>query len=267
VALDLDPRVASTAEAIASAGFQASSEVLDCACRPAVERAFAGIERRCGRVDILVSAVGRSARERMGNFADSDPEVWDMVVRLSLGSAMLCARQVVPGMRAARRTHREHLLRRLVRAHTLLLGVRGRLGGRHRLHPRPCDGVGAVRGDGERDLAGSHPHAGPGRAAAGRATAHQGDHPSRRLRHAGGRGRRRGVPCQRRWPLRNGTQPGRQRRTRHGVAGTPPVPARDAAAPCTGDGYSAAQPAGDQLRLPGWSCQMLGSSRRCVSAG
>src|SRR5215204_354637 len=78
--------MASKAEAIAAAGFQASSEVLDCSCRPDVERAFAGIERRCGRVDILVGAVGRSARERMGNFADSDPEVWDMVVRLSLGS-------------------------------------------------------------------------------------------------------------------------------------------------------------------------------------
>ncbi len=102
VALDLDPRVAATAEAIASAGFQASSEVLDCASRPDVERAFAGIEQRSGRVDILVNAVGRSARERMGTFADSDPKVWDMVVRLSLCSTMLCARQVVPGMRARR---------------------------------------------------------------------------------------------------------------------------------------------------------------------
>jgi NAD(P)-dependent dehydrogenase (short-subunit alcohol dehydrogenase family) len=102
VAVDVDPGVAATAKGITAAGFEASSMVLDCSSRPDVERVFSEIEQRSGRVDILVNGVGRSARERLGNFATSDPEVWDMVIRLSLRSTMLCARQVVPGMLARR---------------------------------------------------------------------------------------------------------------------------------------------------------------------
>jgi NAD(P)-dependent dehydrogenase (short-subunit alcohol dehydrogenase family) len=69
--------------------------VLDCTDRAAIEAAFAAI----GRVDVLFNNVGQSARERASAFADSDPETWEFVLRVSLRSCMLATRQVVGQMR------------------------------------------------------------------------------------------------------------------------------------------------------------------------
>jgi NAD(P)-dependent dehydrogenase (short-subunit alcohol dehydrogenase family) len=64
-----------------------------------VQDAFAAIQARHGRVDVLVNVVGRNAGPRRSLFHESDPEGWDMVLDLSLKSTMRCCRQVVPGMR------------------------------------------------------------------------------------------------------------------------------------------------------------------------
>jgi NAD(P)-dependent dehydrogenase (short-subunit alcohol dehydrogenase family) len=100
--IDRDPRVAETRSGITSSGGTAESMELDCSNRAAVEEAFASIAARHGRIDILVNGVGRSAREKMTDFWNSDPDTWDMVIAVSLKSTMLCSRQVVAGMRERR---------------------------------------------------------------------------------------------------------------------------------------------------------------------
>jgi NAD(P)-dependent dehydrogenase (short-subunit alcohol dehydrogenase family) len=74
--------------------------VVDCTDRRAIEAGFGAIGAAFGRVDILFNNVGQSARERASEFWNSDPDVWEFVLRVSLRSAMLCTRQVVGEMRA-----------------------------------------------------------------------------------------------------------------------------------------------------------------------
>lgn len=99
VAIDLDPGVHDVAATLRDDGREASAITLDCTDRAGIEAAFAGIQAELGRVDILVNGVGRSARDKLGPFAESDPAMWDLVIETSLKSAMLCSRQVVQGMR------------------------------------------------------------------------------------------------------------------------------------------------------------------------
>lgn len=101
VLLDLDPgAVDAAAEEIRSAGGQAEAHALDCTDREAIEARFAAIERDGGRIDVLVNNVGQSARERMSDFAEADLDVLDMILDINLKSTVICARQVVPGMKA-----------------------------------------------------------------------------------------------------------------------------------------------------------------------
>jgi len=87
---------------IEQSGGRAVTVLLDCTDPKAVVQTFAQIERDQGPVDILVNLVGRSAQERASEFWESEPEVWQGVLDMSLLSAMLCSRQVVPQMRTRR---------------------------------------------------------------------------------------------------------------------------------------------------------------------
>ncbi len=96
--LDIDPAVTRVASEIQALGPSAHSHVLDLTDRTAVPAVFAAI----GDVDVLVNGVGSSARDKVGEFATSDPSTWDFVIDTSLKSAMLASRQVVSGMRRRR---------------------------------------------------------------------------------------------------------------------------------------------------------------------
>ena len=67
-----------------------------------VADAFARARERFGRVDVLFNNVGQSARERAGEFWQSEPETWRFVVDISLMTAMRCTRHVVGEMRGRR---------------------------------------------------------------------------------------------------------------------------------------------------------------------
>ncbi len=88
--------------AVVAEGGACDAVVLDVTVEHDVQRVFAEIESRHGRIDILVNGVGNGARERSSEFFESVPDTWHRVVQSSLVSALLCARQVVPGMRARR---------------------------------------------------------------------------------------------------------------------------------------------------------------------
>ena len=55
---------------------------------------------RFGGIDILINNVGQSARERAGDFLDSEEETWRFVVDVSLFSALRATRLIAPGMKA-----------------------------------------------------------------------------------------------------------------------------------------------------------------------
>jgi NAD(P)-dependent dehydrogenase (short-subunit alcohol dehydrogenase family) len=101
--IDLEAdRLATLAAEIETLGRRALPVAIDCTDRAAVEAAFADIAAGFGRIDILFNNVGQSARERASEFWNSDPETWEFVLRVSLRTAMLASRQVVPAMRARR---------------------------------------------------------------------------------------------------------------------------------------------------------------------
>lgn len=101
IAVDLNPGVEQTCEAIVAVGGSTTAKVLSCTDRPAVEATFAALEATHGRIDILVNGVGQPSRDNhFVEFFESEPESWDFVIDVCLKSAMLCARQVTPGMRS-----------------------------------------------------------------------------------------------------------------------------------------------------------------------
>lgn len=81
-----------------AAGAEATTAMLDCTDAAQVDAIFAPI----ADVAILVNGVGGSARDRSSAFTDSSPDLWKAVHDVSLTSAMLCARAVVPAMQARR---------------------------------------------------------------------------------------------------------------------------------------------------------------------
>lgn len=99
VAIDVAPELEEAAARIATGDTRVMALHLDVTEEEAVVRAFAAILERFGRVDVLVNAVGGGARERATEFHLSEPSTWHLVVQRSLISAMLCTRQVLPGMR------------------------------------------------------------------------------------------------------------------------------------------------------------------------
>lgn len=86
--------VNATAKSARAFGMQVDVAIAD--CTSAAEVAAALTER--DDLEILVNAVGGSAREQSCLFADSTPELWLAVHQVSLVSTMLCTRALVPGM-------------------------------------------------------------------------------------------------------------------------------------------------------------------------
>ena len=72
--------------------------LLDVAGKKAVAAAAAGIEKRHGRIDILVNSAGTNLGKR--NFKDVSAEGWDEVVAINLSGLFYCCHAVIPGMRS-----------------------------------------------------------------------------------------------------------------------------------------------------------------------
>ena len=71
---------------------------LDVGDRQAVAKTAAGIERRHGRIDLLVNSAGINVRRR--NYKDVSLADWDELVRINLSGLFYCCHAVLPGMRA-----------------------------------------------------------------------------------------------------------------------------------------------------------------------
>jgi NAD(P)-dependent dehydrogenase (short-subunit alcohol dehydrogenase family) len=78
----------------------AEATLLDVGDRAAVERTAAEIEKRHGRIDILVTSAGTNIGGGKRNFRTMSPEGWDDVVRINLNGLFYCCYAVLPGMRA-----------------------------------------------------------------------------------------------------------------------------------------------------------------------
>ena len=70
----------------------------DCREDAILERTFEAAQARFGAVDILVNNVGQSARDRAGEFVESDPATWKFVLEVSLMTSMRFARRAAPAM-------------------------------------------------------------------------------------------------------------------------------------------------------------------------
>jgi len=73
---------------------------LDVSDKSAVTRAAADIEKRHGRIDILVTSAGTNIGGAKRNFKSMSLEGWDDVVRINLDGLFYCCYAVIPGMRA-----------------------------------------------------------------------------------------------------------------------------------------------------------------------
>jgi NADP-dependent 3-hydroxy acid dehydrogenase YdfG len=73
---------------------------LDVSDKSAVTRAAAEIEKRHGRIDILVTSAGTNIGGAKRNFKTMALEGWDDVVRINLDGLFYCCYAVIPGMRA-----------------------------------------------------------------------------------------------------------------------------------------------------------------------
>ena len=80
----------------------AESLLLDVADKKAVAAAAAGIEKRHGRIDILVASAGTNIGGGKRNFKSMSVEGWDDVVAINLSGLFYCCHAVIPGMRARR---------------------------------------------------------------------------------------------------------------------------------------------------------------------
>ena len=77
----------------------AEALLLDVGDRAAVERTAADIEKRHGRIDILVTSAGTNIGGGKRNFATMDLDGWDDVVRINQNGLFYCCHAVIPGMR------------------------------------------------------------------------------------------------------------------------------------------------------------------------
>jgi len=75
----------------------AEATLLDVGDREAVVRTAADIEKRRGRIDILVTSAGTNLGKR--NLRTMTLEGWDEVVRINLNGLFYCCHAVIPGMR------------------------------------------------------------------------------------------------------------------------------------------------------------------------
>jgi 3-oxoacyl-[acyl-carrier protein] reductase len=99
VALDVDgAALAPLVAAVSAQGSEALACAADVTDAEAVGRAVATAVQRWGRVDILVNNAGIVRDARLENVSDED---WLRTLDVNLRGAMVCARAVVPHMRAA----------------------------------------------------------------------------------------------------------------------------------------------------------------------
>jgi NAD(P)-dependent dehydrogenase (short-subunit alcohol dehydrogenase family) len=78
----------------------AEANLLDVADREAVVKTAADIEKRHGRIDILVTSAGTNIGGGKRNLATMTLEGWDDVVRINLNGLFYCCFAALPGMRA-----------------------------------------------------------------------------------------------------------------------------------------------------------------------
>jgi NAD(P)-dependent dehydrogenase (short-subunit alcohol dehydrogenase family) len=76
----------------------AEATLLDVGERDAAVKCAADIEKRHGRIDILVTSAGTNLGKR--NLKTMSLEGWDEVVRINLNGLFYCCHSVIPGMRA-----------------------------------------------------------------------------------------------------------------------------------------------------------------------
>lgn len=72
--------------------------LLDVSDKKAVAATAADIEKRHGRIDILVNSAGTNLGKR--NFNNVSAEGWDEVVAINLSGLFYCCHAVIPGMRS-----------------------------------------------------------------------------------------------------------------------------------------------------------------------
>jgi NADP-dependent 3-hydroxy acid dehydrogenase YdfG len=72
---------------------------LEVSDKKAVSAAAAEIEKRHGRIDILVASAGTNIAGNQRNFKNMTPEGWDDVVAINLNGLFYCNHAVIPGMR------------------------------------------------------------------------------------------------------------------------------------------------------------------------
>jgi NADP-dependent 3-hydroxy acid dehydrogenase YdfG len=78
---------------------EAEAILLDVADKKAVFAAAADIEKRHGRIDILVTSAGTNIGGAKRNFKSMSAEGWDDVVAINLNGLFYCCYAVIPGMR------------------------------------------------------------------------------------------------------------------------------------------------------------------------
>jgi NAD(P)-dependent dehydrogenase (short-subunit alcohol dehydrogenase family) len=89
-----------TVELVEQAGGKAEARKLDVADKKAVARVAAAIEKKHGRVDILVNSAGTNVPNRAWEVLTV--EAWESVVRANLDGMFYCCHAVIPGMRKRR---------------------------------------------------------------------------------------------------------------------------------------------------------------------
>jgi NAD(P)-dependent dehydrogenase (short-subunit alcohol dehydrogenase family) len=80
----------------------AEAILLDVSDKKAVAATAADIEKRHGRIDILVTSAGTNIGGGKRNFKSMSVEDWDDVVAINLNGLFYCCHAVIPGMRARR---------------------------------------------------------------------------------------------------------------------------------------------------------------------
>jgi NADP-dependent 3-hydroxy acid dehydrogenase YdfG len=78
----------------------AEATLLEVSDQKAVVQTAADIEKRRGRIDILVTSAGTNIGGGKRNFKNMSLEGWDDVVKINLNGLFYCCHAVIPGMRA-----------------------------------------------------------------------------------------------------------------------------------------------------------------------